>query len=62
MKPLPGKFSKTIYPAEALSSVAVSNILAGLTKSHAGSKAIAKVRAHCAGKTSAGAFGSCFRP
>ena len=45
MKPLPGKFSKTIYPAEALSSVAVANILAGLAKSHAGSKAIAKVTA-----------------
>jgi NADH dehydrogenase FAD-containing subunit len=44
VKELPRAFSKTIYPAEALSSIVVQNILAGVTRAHASSRRIARVR------------------
>jgi hypothetical protein len=44
VKELPRAFSKTIYPAEALSSIVVQNILAGITRAHAASRRIARVR------------------
>ena len=37
VKELPRAFTKTIYPAEALSSIVVQNILAGVTRAHASS-------------------------
>jgi NADH dehydrogenase FAD-containing subunit len=44
IKDHPGAFGKTIYPAEAVSSIVVQNILAGVTRAHAGSSRIARAR------------------